>query len=76
MPFVSQITLPPSEARRVTVTRVFQQPASTSVVSRKYLEKQSGVSERDNAALTQVQKRAVSIPLPLPPSRQARGKWL
>jgi hypothetical protein len=28
MHFVSQITLPPSEASRVTVTRVFQQPAS------------------------------------------------
>jgi hypothetical protein len=27
MHFVSQITLPPSEASRVTVARVFQQPA-------------------------------------------------
>jgi hypothetical protein len=27
MHFVSQITLPPSEASRVTVTRAFQQPA-------------------------------------------------
>jgi hypothetical protein len=28
MHFVSQITLPPSDASRVTVTRVFQQPAA------------------------------------------------
>jgi hypothetical protein len=27
MHFVSQITLPPSDASRVTVTRIFQQPA-------------------------------------------------
>jgi hypothetical protein len=30
MHFVSQIILPPSEASRVTVTRVFQQPARES----------------------------------------------
>jgi hypothetical protein len=30
MHFVSQITLPPPEASRVTVTRVFQQPARRS----------------------------------------------